>query len=199
MVYVSVGGDLNVYPRPDDPFPPPNESDQLAALYEVPLTNLWNIMVSDDPVSAYSYVYQGQAQTLDQLFTSQTWLAELTQAKMTHINADFPADYDGDGPRGTSDHDPVFSAYNLLPTVDRLIALLYYFDDNGMITGNNTTKVLLDHLEKAARFKENGKQSAYEAQLQAFMNQVQGKAPKFVTQEAANALSNEANLLLLLP
>jgi hypothetical protein len=32
-VYVSVGGDLNVYPRPDDPFPPPGTSDQLAALY----------------------------------------------------------------------------------------------------------------------------------------------------------------------
>jgi hypothetical protein len=197
--YVSVGGDLNVYPRPDDPFPTPNESDQLKALYEVPLTNLWNLMVNEYPVSAYSYIYQGQSQTLDQLFTSQTWLAELTQARMTHINADFPADYPGDGPRGTSDHDPVFSAYNLLPTLNRLEELVWYYDANGMIIGNNTTRALLDHLDKAARYEARDNHSAYLAQLQAFQNQVQGKAPRFIPQDVADVLANEAALMMSLP
>jgi predicted extracellular nuclease len=198
-VYVGVGGDLNVYPRPDDPFPTPNESDQLAALYNVPLTNLWNIMVSDDPVSAFSYVYQGQTQTLDQLFTSSTWLAELTQAKMTHINADFPADYDGDGPRGTSDHDPVFSAYSLLPTLYRLEELVMYYDANGMITGNNTTRILLDRLERARRFQEHGQYDAYMSQLQAFIDQIYDFTPQFITNEAADSLIFETTLLLSLP
>jgi len=199
QVFVGVGGDLNVYPRPDDPFPTPNESDQLSALYEVPMTNLWNIMVSQDPVSAYSYVYQGQAQTLDQFFVSPRWLSELNQARMSHINADFPADYDGDGPRGTSDHDPVFSTYNLLPTLDRLEALVLYYDANGLITGNNTTRILLDRIERARRFHENGKNDAYMSQLQAFIDQVYDFTPRFITQEAADALATEAALLMSLP
>lgn len=198
-VYVSVGGDLNVYPRPDDPFPTPNESDQLSALYEVPLTNLWNLMVSDDPVSAYSYVYQGQAQTLDQLFVASSWLPELNQARMTHINADFPADFDGDGPRGTSDHDPVFSAYYLLPTLNRLESLVMYYDANGMITGNNTTRILLDRIARARRYNENGKQDAYMSQLQAFIDQTYDFTPQFIPQDVADALATEAALLMSLP
>ena len=198
-VYAAVGGDLNVYPRPDDPFPTPNESDQLAGLYNVPMTNLWNIMVSQDPASAYSYIYQGQTQTLDQMFLLPGWFSELTQARMAHINADFPADYTGDGPRGTSDHDPVLSAYSLYPTLDRLFDLLMYYDDMGYITGNNTFKILLDHLEKAERYLEKGNHVAYEAQLQAFSNQVQGFAPQFVTQETADFLSFETAMLLSMP
>ena len=198
------GGDLNVYPRPDDPFAPigqPSSSDQLGSLYDtgLGLTNLWDVLLSQAPESAYSYVYVGMAQTLDQMFVNQPMLADLNQFRSTHINSDFPADYPGDVARGTSDHDPQFAAYSNLPTIDRLIALVKYYDANGMITGNNTTKILLNHLEKAARFEANGKQSAYEAQLQAFMNQVQGKAPQFVTQEAANLLANETTLLLSLP
>ncbi len=201
---IALGGDLNVYPRPDDPFAPigqPGSSDQLGSLYApgLGLTNLWDVLLSQAPQSAYSYVYVGMAQTLDQIFVNQPMLADLEQIRSAHINSDFPADYTGDVARGTSDHDPQVATISNLPSVDRLTALLMYYDANGMITGNNTTKNLLDHLEKAARFKAEGKQSAYEAQLQAFKNQVQGKAPKFVTQEAADALSTETMLLLSLP
>ena len=127
-VYVSVGGDLNVYPRPDDPFPTPNESDQLADLYNQGMTNLWNVQLAESPVSTYGYIYQGQAQTLDQLFVTPSWMAEFVQARSAHINSDFPADYPDDGPRGTSDHDPLAARYTLLPTLDRLESLLYYYD-----------------------------------------------------------------------
>lgn len=108
-VNVAVGGDLNVYPRPDDPFTPGDPrypSDQLSALYAQGLTNLFDIIVTQVPTAAYGYNFQGQTQTLDQLFVTASLLEDLTQARVAHINSDWPADYDGDGPRGTSDHDP---------------------------------------------------------------------------------------------
>jgi hypothetical protein len=116
---VVVGGDLNVYPRPDDPFAPGNPrypSDQLAALYNQGLTNLWDNLVADVPVAAYSYEFQGQAQTLDQLFASDAILQQLEQIRAAHVNSDFPADFDGDGPRGASDHDPQVARFDHLPT-----------------------------------------------------------------------------------
>jgi predicted extracellular nuclease len=200
---IVVGGDLNVYPRPDDPFAPigqPGSSDQLGSLYDpsLGLKNLWEVLLSQVPASAYSYVYIGMAQTLDQMFINQAMLTDLTQYRIAHINSDFPADYSGDVARGTSDHDPNMATFSNLPSIERLRELVMYYDANGMITGNNTTKVLLNHLDNAARFKAAGKQSAYEAQLQAFINQVQGKAPKFVTQQAADSLKYEAALLLSL-
>ncbi len=108
---VVVGGDLNVYPRPDDPFAPIGQagsSDQLGALYDpgLGLKNLWEVLLGQAPASAYSYVYQGMAQTLDQMFVTPAMLANLDQFRIAHINSDFPADYTGDVARGTSDHDP---------------------------------------------------------------------------------------------
>ncbi len=122
---IVVGGDMNVYPRPDDPFAPlgqPGSSDQLGSLYDpaLGLKNLWNVLLDQAPAAAYSYVYLGMAQTLDQMFVNAPMLAELQQYRIAHINSDFPADYLGDVARGTSDHDPnvaVFSANNP-PTVD---------------------------------------------------------------------------------
>jgi hypothetical protein len=197
-VYVSVGGDLNVYPRPDDPFAPGSPlypSDQLAALYNQGMTNLYDFLVTEVPVSTYSYVFQGQAQTLDQIFVTPSVLDDLVRFRASHINSDFPADYSGDGPRGTSDHDPQVARYTLLPTLDRLMALVRYYDDSGDITGNNTSRILLDRLERAQRYKDDGQQQAYMAQLQAFINQVQGFAPQFVTQTAADVLTQEVMLL----
>jgi uncharacterized protein len=122
---VVVGGDLNVYPRPDDPFAPigqPGSSDQLGSLYNpaLGLTNLWDVLVSQAPETAYSYVYVGMAQTLDQLFITQPVLSDLTQFRIAHINSDFPADYPADVARGTSDHDPNVATLiiNDSPTVD---------------------------------------------------------------------------------
>jgi predicted extracellular nuclease len=201
-VYVTVGGDLNVYPRPDDPFTPESSlypSDQLAALYNQGMTNLFDILVADVPTSAYSYIYQGQAQTLDQMFITPTTLADLIQVRVAHINSDWPAGFSGDGPRGTSDHDPQVARYTVLPTLERLEELVSYYDASGDIIGNNTSRILLDRLERAGRFKDAGKDQAYRAQLQAFINQVQGFAPMFIAQEAADALSEETVLLLTLP
>jgi hypothetical protein len=198
-VYVSVGGDLNVYPRPDDPFPTPDESDQLAGLYNQGMTNLWNVQLTESPVSTYGYIYQGQAQTLDQMFVTPSWMAELVVVNSAHINSDFPADYTGDGPRGTSDHDPLAARYSLLPTLDRLEALLYYFDSMGEIQGNNTLKIMLDRLDRARKFESRGQMDAYAEQLYAFASQAQDFVPDQMSQEAADVLAQEALLLVSLP
>ncbi|HEX6873546.1 MAG TPA: lamin tail domain-containing protein [Micromonosporaceae bacterium] len=103
------GGDLNVFPRPDDPIARTDAdtpSDQLAPLYNGGLRNLWDTLVADVPASAYSYVFQGQAQTLDHLFVSPSMFGDLVQVRAAHVNAGWPADYDGDEARGVSDHDP---------------------------------------------------------------------------------------------
>jgi uncharacterized protein len=116
-VNVIVGGDLNVYPRPDDPFAPGHPlfpSDQLGPLYEQGLANLWDTLVAEVPASAYAYVFQGQAQTLDQLFVTDAVLDNLQQVRVAHINADWPADFAGDGPRGASDHDPTVARFDHL-------------------------------------------------------------------------------------
>ncbi|MFF3851840.1 lamin tail domain-containing protein [Micromonospora sp. NPDC002575] len=106
---VVYGGDLNVFPRPDDPIATgadPTPSDQLAALYDAGLHSLWDDLVADVPSSAYSYSFEGQAQTLDHLFVNDALRDDLVQVRAAHVNADWPAEFTGDGSRGSSDHDP---------------------------------------------------------------------------------------------
>jgi predicted extracellular nuclease len=106
---VVFGGDLNVFPRPDDPIAASDAdtpSDQLAPLYEAGLRNLWDDLVAAAPSAAYSYTFQGQAQTLDHLFVNAPLYGDLIDMRAAHVNAGWPADFDGDGARGASDHDP---------------------------------------------------------------------------------------------
>ncbi|GIF70682.1 lamin tail domain-containing protein [Asanoa siamensis] len=102
---VAYGGDLNVFPRPDDPVQS-NPGDQLAPLYDQGLHNLWENLVAEVPSSAYSYSFEGQAQTLDHLFVNAPLHDDLIQMRAAHINADWAANHAGDGSRGSSDHDP---------------------------------------------------------------------------------------------
>jgi uncharacterized protein len=112
---VLFGGDLNVFPRPDDPFAPGHPlfpSDQLGPLYdEAGMDNLWDELRRQVPESAYTYVFEGQAQTLDHQFVSRQLERDLERVRVAHINADWPADFAGDGARGASDHDPVVSRF----------------------------------------------------------------------------------------
>ncbi|HEX5949726.1 MAG TPA: lamin tail domain-containing protein [Actinomycetota bacterium] len=111
---VAIGGDLNVYPRPDDPFAPGHPlfpSDQLGPLYDQGLANLWDVLVDEVPSSAYSYAFQGQTQTLDQIFVTPSLFSELVTVRAAHVNADWPAEFEGDGARGASDHDPQVAAF----------------------------------------------------------------------------------------
>jgi hypothetical protein len=103
-----------VYPRPDDPFAPGHPlfpSDQLGALYAQGLENLWDVLVEEEPSSAYSYIFQGQTQTLDQVFVTPSLFAGLQRFRAAHVNSDWPADFGGDVARGASDHDPQVAAF----------------------------------------------------------------------------------------
>jgi hypothetical protein len=113
---VMVLGDLNQYPRPDDPFPPPNTSDQLAPLYDAGLHDLYDTVSDRHPSSAYSYTFEGQAQDLDHQFVTDSFFGGMQAVNESHINSDFPLDVPGDN-RGTSDHDPMVSRWAL--SVDR--------------------------------------------------------------------------------
>jgi hypothetical protein len=179
------GGDFNVFPRPDDPLVPP--SDQLGPLYDQGLENLWDTMVAQVPAAAYSYVFVGQAQTLDGQFVTDNLLAELAQARVAHVNADFAADYPGDGARGLSDHDPMASRFALTATLARLQALLAYYCGTGAITGTNTCTQLQQHLNRPKVGAD---------QLNSFIVQVRDKTPRVITPTAADALVLEAQLLL---
>ncbi|GAB3144327.1 hypothetical protein GCM10027290_22400 [Micromonospora sonneratiae] len=117
---VVLGGDLNVFPRPDDPIATgadPTPSDQLAPLYDAGMRNLWDDLAADAPASAYSYVFEGQVQTLDHLFVNGVLHRDLIEMRAAHINADWPASHEGDGSRGSSDHDPQVARFHSRPAL----------------------------------------------------------------------------------
>ncbi len=190
---VDAGGDLNVFPRPDDPLVP--ASDQLAPLYELGLENLFDTLVAEVPASAYTYVFEGQAQTLDHQFVTSRLGDELEQARVAHVNADWPADYAGDGPRGASDHDPLVGRYDLPATLAQLQALLDYYAEQGLVDAT-TAGQLRNHLDQAARKLAEGNVSAYRSQLEAFVDQTRDKTPQSVDPVASEQLIGEVELLL---
>ena len=180
---VAVGGDFNVFPRPDDPVPAPNQSDQLGPFYDLAgMSNLFDTVVSQVPSAAYSYVFQGQTQTLDGQFVTGSLLGELVQARAAHVNADFPADTPGDGARGLSDHDPLVARFELVATVAGLKELVTYYAGTGQINDPKVVDKLVRHLDKG--------------QFADFIGQVRDKTPKNIDPEASQALIDEAELLL---
>jgi hypothetical protein len=105
---VIYGGDLNTFPRPDDPVPA-QPGDQLGPLYRAGLHNLWEDLVVDTPETAYSSVVEGQAQTLDNLFANETLSKDLTGMASAHLNADWPSDL--------GDHDPQVARFQSQPAL----------------------------------------------------------------------------------
>ena len=156
-------GDFNVFPRPDDPFVPGSRtattigpSDQLGPMYEAGLHNLWDTLVAEVPRSAYSYSFEGQAQTLDMQWASDAQFADLVQVRAAHLNADFAADFDGDVARGASDHDPQVARWFTDATFARMHALVDYYVGTGALPAN---KAFLFHnrLDKAQALAAQGK------------------------------------------
>ena len=111
-VGILIGGDLNVYPRPDDPFSQ-TVSDQLGALYDSGAHAVYDWMIKRKPENAYSYVYDGQSQTLDHLFMLGEAKTRFHSATFVHINADWPegVPYSNSPSRGISDHDPLVASF----------------------------------------------------------------------------------------
>ncbi|MFC4336164.1 hypothetical protein [Salininema proteolyticum] len=122
------GGDFNVFPRPDDPYAEGERisgdwygpSDQLKALYDSSMESLYAVSLEEEPVSAYTYGYQGQTQTLDQFWANPAAMERLADVGVAHINSDYTAVNYGLGEepeiwnRGVSDHDPEVVALGMV-------------------------------------------------------------------------------------
>lgn len=168
---VLVGGDLNVFPRPDDPYPPGTPipgigvgpSDQLRPLYQSPLTNLYESLVAAQPAAAYSFGFQGQAQTLDQLWVSPALAEDLVDVGSAKVNADWPADAAGEEPAygrfGVSDHDPQAALVDAAATFGKVRALV----DRLVATGElppSVARLLGALLDAAERHHDRGHPAA---------------------------------------
>jgi hypothetical protein len=185
------GGDFNVFPRPDDPFAPGHPlhpSDQLGPMYEAGLHNLWDVLVADVPQSAYSYSFVGMVQTLDSQWANEPQFGDLVEVRVAHLNADFPADFGGDGARGASDHDPQLARWNTDVTFERLHALVEFFAAAGDL---DRAELFHRRLDRALALLADGKVAAARAQLRAFGNQAYDFSPP----DVAAALEKEGDRL----
>jgi hypothetical protein len=68
--------------------------------------------VAETPASAYSYVFDGSAQTLDHLFVNRALHGDLIEMRAAHVNADWAAADEANGSRGSSDHDPQIARFH---------------------------------------------------------------------------------------
>jgi predicted extracellular nuclease len=198
-VRVLVGGDLNVFPRPDDPFAPGDPlfpSDQLAPLYDAGLENLYERLLAEAPAAAFSYVFQGQTQTLDHLFVTGSLSAEVRAMRAAHVNADWPAEFYVDGPRGVSDHDPQVARLSTSPTIDRLADLVVFYADEGLVAPE-AEAILLDRLGRAAAALERGDIRQAQIQLRVFRLLLRLLPTNLVDPAAAATLRAEAALVEL--
>jgi DNA/RNA endonuclease YhcR with UshA esterase domain len=97
--YVAVIGDLNSY----------YDSAPIDTLRDAGLIHVYQI----NPEGGwYSYIYEGESQTLDHILVSPNLFEILTQLDILHVNADYAPTIEGDeSPMGKSDHDPVIATF----------------------------------------------------------------------------------------
>ena len=80
------------------------------------------------------------------------------------------------------------------PPMAGLVAKLEGFVTDGSVAGSKAHQ-LSSRLERVARFSEAGQQAAAAAQVRAFVNQVRGLSPRWVTPDAAEALAAAAEVV----
>jgi len=205
---VIVGGDFNVFPRPDDPYAPGQPipgigvgpSDQLAALYDSKLTNLYDELVQRYPASAYTFGFQGQAQTLDQMWASPAVMDELQDIRSAKINVDWPMDATGEEPAygrfGVSDHDPLAGTFGVV-SFDRVRALVHYLVETGQLSDDDAQSILV-RLTNAENHLAAGRLSAGANALNSIVRTLEDlRAAGAISDEVAAGLS--AEVLLLVP
>jgi predicted extracellular nuclease len=205
---VVVGGDLNVFPRPDDPYPPGvpihpvigvGPSDQLRALYDSKLSNLYEDLVASYPAAAYSFGFQGQAQTLDHLWVSPTLLNELIDVRSAKINVDWPTDARGEAPAygryGVSDHDPEAGTFDATATFDKVRALIAYLVESGQLAEEDANSILA-RLDQAENHLAAGRVQAARAMLDSIVHTLDDLvASGAVTPNVATGLAAEIDQL----
>jgi hypothetical protein len=158
------------------------------------LHNLWDTLVAQVPRSAYSYSFEGQAQTLDMQWATDGQFDDLVRIRAAHLNADFAADFDGDVARGASDHDPQVARWFTDATFARMHALVDYYVGTGALPANKAF-LFHDRLDKAQQFATQGKIGTARSQLKAFGNQAHDFAPAAVADAMAKEATRLAGLL----
>jgi hypothetical protein len=81
------------------------------------------------------------------------------------------------------------------PTLDALMAMAVAYEGSGDVTPSKA-HLVDDRLARIARFLAAGQDAAYRAQLRAFANQVEGLAPRWIDQDAADAMAELARQLM---
>ena len=203
---VLIGGDFNVFPRPDDPYAPgqpipgigTGPSDQLAALYDSKLTNLYGELVQRYPASAYTFGFQGQAQTLDQMWVSPAMFDELLDIRVAKINVDWPSDAAGESPAygrfGVSDHDPEAGTFGVV-SFDRVRVLVHYLVDAGELAEADAESILV-RLMNAENHLAAGRLTAAAHVLEGITRTLEDlRAAGAISDEVAAGLSAEVHLL----
>jgi predicted extracellular nuclease len=199
---VLIGGDFNVFPRPDDPYATGEPisgvgvgpSDQLAALYESKLSNLHENLIDAHPASAYTFGFQGQAQTLDDMWLSPALDDELADVRSAKINVDWPTDARGEEPAygrfGVSDHDPGVAQFGAV-SIDRVRALVDQLVEDGLIA-EHVARPIQTLLDRAERQLDAGRPQAAATLLSAAQRTVEafGRAG-LIDSEVAAALAAE--------
>ncbi len=184
---VVVMGDMNAY----------NEEEPITTFAASGMVNL-NLMIPDE--DRYSFVFDGEAGTLDYAFASSTMAEQVTGVTIWHINPDEPRVleysqvrfgpydiYHDDSPYRSSDHDPVILGANLIEDdlLDALIGDVKLYRDTGVLT-DEQAEGLLAKLENAQAQLERGTPGSTRAasnMLRAFQNEVrslmaEGTLPK---------------------
>ena len=113
--YVDPMGVVTGLPTPDDQTVVPNDGVDLVN------PDLLNLHYLPDANQRYSYVFDGQAQSLDHILINQALGTDVAAYDLDHarMNADFPETNrnDANSPSRLSDHDPAI-AYFAVPTVE---------------------------------------------------------------------------------
>lgn len=114
--YVDPMGVATGMPTPDDQTVVPGDGIDLVD------PDLVNLHYLPEANQRYSYVFDGQAQSLDHILINQALGADVSSYDLDHarMNADFPETNrnDANSPSRLSDHDPAI-AYFAVPTIER--------------------------------------------------------------------------------
>ncbi len=104
--YVVVLGDLNSYYMS----PPLDVLREAGAATDSQLRHVYELIA---PLIPYTYIYQGEAETLDHILVTPSLYRYLVYVGAVHINADYPLPMPDDtSARRVSDHDPLVAIFS---------------------------------------------------------------------------------------
>ena len=101
--YIAVIGDLNSF----------YDAPPIDTLRKSGLQHVYEFLGSAAQ-AMYTYIYQGESETLDHILVSPSLFGALKRVSVLHTNADYPpGDPEDTSPQRASDHDPLVAVFNL--------------------------------------------------------------------------------------